>query len=181
MIGLFYRKERDYRASNLRFAYLLREYPEADIVGDALYHQGRNYLDLEQPEQAAAAFSQFLENYPGHPSAPDARSRLNDLGGVVIQNSSREPESTPQPSFSSSGSLNGNILTLRDGTATTDLLRNDGLQEGMRLRVYRGETEVGIMRITTIYDGFSIGEIESLLPGMMAREDDRVCCPISAP
>lgn len=181
MIGLFYRKERDYKASNLRFAYLIMEYPESDVVGDALYNQGRNYLDLEQPEQAAASFSQFIQNYPEHPSAPDARLRLKNLGGSAIQNSSTITESTPPTSFSTSSPLNGSILTLRDSTVTTDLLRDDGLQEAMRLKVYRGETEIGIIRITAIYDGFSIGEIESLLPGMMVQEDDRVCCPVSAP
>lgn len=178
-VGIFYRKEKQYEASNRRLSYLTQEYPESDMLAEAWYTQGLNFVDLQQSENAQAALSQVIEAFPAHPLASEARKQLEELGAPIPQSSTTSPMPAadfPQETVPESA-LEGTILTLRDTTVTTDLLAEDGIREGMQLRVYRQNTLVGTIRITALYDGFSSGEIESVTPGMTIQEDDRVCCP----
>lgn len=185
-VGMFYRGEQRYISSNGRFAYLIQEYPESDLIGDALYYQGLNYLDLQQPEEAKAAFSTLLQKYPENSHGSDARQYLKQLGvqensqTTVQSDTSTVLSSERSPSVTSpqNAKIVGNILTIRDQTVTTNLIRDDGIREGIRLAIYREETLVGMLRITVIHEGFSMGEIEELTPGMVVREDDTVCCPL---
>ncbi len=181
-VGHFYRKEREYAASNRRLHYLIEEYPESELLADAWYLQGLNYVDLEQPDDAASAFLQMLEIDPNHQLAADARKQLEALGRPSSQKTIEPtlPTSTVSPTDGTQGAIGGAVLTLRDTTVTTDLLGADGISEGMQLQVYRENTRVGIIRITTLHEGFSTAEIISLTPGMLIQEDDLVCCPIPA-
>jgi outer membrane protein assembly factor BamD len=173
-VGVFYRKEKQYEASNRRLSYLIQEYPESDMLAEAWYTQGLNYVDLQQPEDAKAAFLQVIEAFPDHPLALEAQQQLEELG---VSAAAPLPLSTDPPETVPESTIEGTILTVRDTTVTTDLLAADGIREGMQLRVYRQNTLVGTIRITALYDGFSSAEIESLTPGMTIQEDDRVCCP----
>jgi outer membrane protein assembly factor BamD len=173
-VGVFYRKEKQYGASNRRLTYLIQEYPESDMLADAWYTQGLNYVDLQQSEDAQEAFLQVIEAFPAHPFASEAQQQLEKLGVPApspIPSSVEPLETVPE------SAIEGTILTVRDTTITTDLLADDGINEGMQLRVYRQNTLVGTIRITALYDGFSSAEIESLTPGMAIQADDRVCCP----
>ena len=134
----------------------------------------------------------LIQEYPENRHVPDAREHLEQLkiatpepefrqsmaaeAASVSVLSSMDAVSSPA---SSGDEVKGYVLTVRESTVTTDLIRDDGIQEGMRLKIYRDEILVGTLRLTVIYDGFSIGEIESLESGMIVREDDRVCCPES--
>ena len=75
-VGEFYRKEREYAASNRRLQYLIEEYQESEILADAWYLQGLNYVDLDQPDDAASAFLRVIEIDPNHLLAADARKQL---------------------------------------------------------------------------------------------------------
>jgi outer membrane protein assembly factor BamD len=79
LIGMFYRKEKLYKSSNLRFDYLIKEYPESELIGDALFHKGLNYLDLDQPEDAKASFLQLIQKYPQNQYLSKAREQLAKL------------------------------------------------------------------------------------------------------
>jgi outer membrane protein assembly factor BamD len=192
VVGLFYRREQHYDSSNLRFEYLVREYPESDLRGDALYYIGLNYLDLKQPDEAATAFLKLIGDYPESRYVPSAREHLEQLEVVTPEPESNQSVTAEATSVSvlsttdavsspvsAENALEGYVLTIRESTVTTDLIRDDGIQEGMRLKIYRDGVLVGTLRLTVLYDGFSMGEIESIEPGMTVREDDMVCCPES--
>ncbi len=83
-VGEFYRKEREYAASNRRLQYLIEEYPESEFLADAWYLQGLNYVDLDQPDDAASAFLHVIEIDPDHPLAADAQKQLEALGRPVF-------------------------------------------------------------------------------------------------
>jgi len=80
LIGMFYRQEKHYKSSNLRFGYLLKEYADSPLSGDAVFYQGLNYLDLKQSEDAKASFLQLLKQYPENQHIATAREHLAQLG-----------------------------------------------------------------------------------------------------
>ena len=65
-------------------------------------------------------------------------------------------------------------MLTRDQQVFINLIAEDGIQQGMKLDVYRGQQRVGAIRMIDVQGGFSIGEIESLAPGMTIQEEDRV-------
>jgi len=84
LVATFYRKEKHYKSSNFRLDYLLREYPETDLTGDALFYKGLNYLDLDQPEDAKASFLSLIQKYPENKYVPAAQKKLAKLGVLDI-------------------------------------------------------------------------------------------------
>ena len=190
LIAKFYRKEDLYNASNRRLAYLMDNYPESGLKTDGLYMMGLNYLDLQEPENAKEPFLQLLQEYPDNQYTSDVQKQLAKLGVSEIPeppalartkqpqelpsatNTPTPPEPRPQPL-----ATEGYIVLKRDNTLFTDLIRSDGIQEGMILEIRREDQLVGTIRITEIQEGFSIGEVTSLSPGMKVQEEDIVCCP----
>ena len=172
-VAAFYRKTKHYVSANRRLDYLLREYPESDLAGDALFYQGLNYLALGEPENAKAAFSQFLQKYPAHREAASAQKELVQLG---VPNAP-QPLKAPEPPASQRSAIKGYVVTVREKTVTTNLIRDDGIREGMVLEVHRNEQLIGTLRITEIQDGFSAAHIETTVAGMSIQAEDKVCCP----
>ena len=187
LVAEFYRKEKLYTSSNQRLIYLMKEYPESALNGDALFMLGINYLDLKQPEDAKAPFLRLLQYYPEHQDASQARKKLAKLGVTdipepvaqtrLVQNAdTHSPEKTPSEPTKPQppSSLRGYIVLKRDNIVFTDLIRDDGIREGAILEVYRKDELIGTIRIIEIQGGFSIGEIESLTSNMTIQEEDRV-------
>lgn len=189
LVATFYRKEKQYKSSNSRLDYLLQEYPEIDVSGDALFYKGLNYLDLKQPEDAKASFLRLIQKYPENKYVSAAQKKLAKLGvpdipqpsrfttsettsSKLLSHNNRTESPDPQRSF-----IEGYVVTIRDHIISTNLIRDDGIQEGMVLEIYRDNQPIGTMRITEIYDGFSVGEITSTVLGITIQEEDKVCCP----
>jgi outer membrane protein assembly factor BamD len=187
LIAKFYRKEDLYNASNRRLTYLMSNYPKSALKTDALYMMGRNYLDSEEPENAKEPFLRLLQEHPDSQYTSEVQKRLAKLGVSDIPALARakQPQEIPSakktPAPSEPGpqppAMRGYIVLKRDNTLFTDLIRSDGIQEGMILEIRREDQLVGTIRITEIQEGFSIGEISSLSPGMRVQEEDTVCCP----
>ncbi len=189
LVATFYRKEKLYKSSNLRFDYLMHEYPESDLTGDALFYKGLNYLDLDLSEDAKTSFLSLIQRYPENKYVSAAQKKLAQLGVADISRSIRPTISETdsgvllsQKSSSEStafplSAIEGYIITIRENTVITNLIRDDGIREGVVLEIYRDKQPIGTMRITVIHDGFSVGEIESLVSGMAIQEEDKVCCP----
>jgi outer membrane protein assembly factor BamD len=189
LVARFYRKEKYYISSNLRLDYLLQEYPESDLTGNALFHKGLNYLDLDQPEDAKASFLSLIQKYPENKYVPAAQKKLANLEVSDIPQPTRpstsetvsgipgSPKNSSESFESPLSTIEGYVVTIRDNTISTNLIRDDGIREGMMLEIYRDNQRIGTILITEIHDGFSIGEIESTVSGMAIQEDDKVCCP----
>lgn len=62
-----------------RLQYLLEHFSGHGLDAEAMYMMGEAYLELNAPEQAAAVFSDLVENHPGHPRADDASEHLQRL------------------------------------------------------------------------------------------------------
>lgn len=191
LVAEFYRKEDLYKSSNQRLAYLLEHYPEAPVISDALYLLGRNYQELDEPEKARDRFLQLAQAYPNHEHASEIREYLAESGitdiphtasqSVVPRRAESPSMQSPLPSSETSSvprvSSKGFIVLIRDEKVFTDLIRTDGIREGMILEVARENQLIGKIRIVEIHEGFSIGEIESVESGMMIQEEDRVLLP----
>ncbi|MBD3308296.1 outer membrane protein assembly factor BamD [candidate division KSB3 bacterium] len=187
LVAEFYRNEKLYASSNHRLTYLMNEYPDTSFMGDALFMMGRNYLDLDQPDQAAEAFTALIQQYPDDEHVSTAQQQLADLGVSEIpqpdaQASTSSPPVVPPAATASEppsppASPQGYVVLKRDNRIFTDLIREDGIREGMLLEVYRQDELIGTIRIIEIQEGFSIAEVESLRSERTIQEEDRVCCP----
>lgn len=80
-VAHFYAKEKQYASSNHRLEYLLREYPDASVLGDALCLKGSNHIALNQPAEAKTAFTTLIQTYPQHACVAEAQKHLQQLGG----------------------------------------------------------------------------------------------------
>lgn len=79
-VAQFYRHEKRYASSNQRLDFLITTYPTCVLVGDALYLKGLNYRDLQQPENAKAAFLKLITDFPTHKDAAEAQKYLDASG-----------------------------------------------------------------------------------------------------
>lgn len=188
LVALFYHNEEHYLSSNQRLAYLRQEYPGYDGMGEVLYYQGLNYVHLQQPDKAQAAFQAFIQTYPASQHVAAARQKLARLDdeetaptqSLSLPDQTDAPSSQPTEPASSPDipdDISGSVLMVRERTVFTDLIRDDGISENMVLQIQRDSTPIGTIRIIKIQDGFSVGEIETLLPGATIQDNDQVCCP----
>ncbi|GAK50362.1 putative Tetratricopeptide TPR_2 [Candidatus Moduliflexus flocculans] len=187
LVARFYRIDGRYEASNARLRYLTEHYTQTDIMPDALLMLGENYLKLKNQEFAKEAFWRVTQEYPSSKSTETARKHLEKLGATNIPapvltptpSEIVEPASTPTPDETvatppAGGFREGYVVLVREQKISINLIRADGIREGMLLDVYQGEQLVGSIRLTDVQDGFSVGEIISLAPGASIAEDDRV-------
>jgi len=73
-----------------QYRFLRREYPGSRHRFDALFTIGQIYWqDLDQPQQAAATFQEFLKSYPNHRQAGQAKQALAE-----IQQQAKAPKET---------------------------------------------------------------------------------------
>lgn len=181
-VAKFYRHEKQYTASNGRLAYLMKHYPQSSLVADALWMQSQNFQKLEQPEGAKEALLRLWENYPGYEKRAEVKKELLDMRitelptpvTIIEPETQEETRASQQPSHSGT---EGYIVLRQDDNVFINLIREDGLKEGMELPVYRGEQTIGTIRVIEIQAGFSIAEIVSHSTDLSIREDDRIVLP----
>ncbi len=95
---------------------------------------------------------------------------------IVELSNPETPLSSDSPSGESVGNtaLEGYVVLIRDDQVFLNLIREDGVREGMVLEVLRDAKRVGVVRVLEIQEGFSLARIESIESGMTIREDDIV-------
>ncbi len=200
LVARFYRKEKRYKASNNRLLFLMKKYPETVLYDDALFMLAQNYLDLDLREEGKEVLLELLENYPSYEEQEKARKKLLALGETYTPQPVEAPEPVregvevpqeepvaelPKPQepqhAEASASENalqhipeGYVVLLRGEQVFINLIREDGIQEGMSLEVSREEQLVGSLRVVEVQEGFSICGIESLEQDMTIFEDDKV-------
>lgn len=168
VVGKFYRKQKQYRASNRRFVYLIEMYPESNVIGEAVFYRGLNYLDLDQPEDAKFQFINLATQYPDNQYVALAQEKLAELGGKDVASPPFQQVNSHQ------NAVEGYVVLTQDDKIFTNLILKHGIQQGGLLNVYRENIFVGAIRIVEIQAGYSIATIESLAPGLTIQEKDRV-------
>jgi tetratricopeptide (TPR) repeat protein len=69
----------DYQEAVRLYGLLQQRYPRYDKAPVALFKQGVLLTELDEPERAQQVFDRFLERYPGHELASDARKQRAGL------------------------------------------------------------------------------------------------------
>lgn len=79
-VGDFYFRRKDYWASAMRYAVIVRDYAETGLADRALLQEGRCYQLLERPEEARERYRRLAAEYADSPLAAAAQNRLRELG-----------------------------------------------------------------------------------------------------
>jgi outer membrane protein assembly factor BamD len=86
-LGLAYFRSKDYALASGQFDRLVRDFPASPLQPDALFLLARcddlqshnALLDQSETERALTRFNQYLELYPQHEKAEEARARVRAL------------------------------------------------------------------------------------------------------
>jgi N-acetylmuramoyl-L-alanine amidase len=79
-MGQAFASDRYYESAVTTYQFLIDQYPWGSLAQDALFTIAEIYrVDLENPEEAAKAYSQFLKKYPQAAKVTDARARLEQI------------------------------------------------------------------------------------------------------
>ncbi len=168
LVAKFYRKEKRYPSSTQRLIYIINTYPDSNLHGDALFLLGLNYLDADQPEDAKNRFIRLIQAYPANQYVAEAQKKLAKLGVTTIPTLAAQKTPVQEKKY---------LILKRDGDLVmTDIIRNDGIHEGMILEVYRKTEFIGTIRILEIHENFSVAEIESS-NSMLMQVNDTVLLP----
>src|SRR5688500_7142973 len=65
-VGQFYYRRDAYLAAAHRFEAILKQYPDMDIAGDALYHLALTYKEIGAEDWAREKLMAFMERYPNN-------------------------------------------------------------------------------------------------------------------
>ncbi|MFB3817204.1 MAG: outer membrane protein assembly factor BamD [Candidatus Methylomirabilales bacterium] len=87
-VGEFYFGRKEYAAAAARFGAVLAEYPGAGFDDQALYYLGESLWQLEQKDQARAAFRRLVDEHSQSAWAPPAARRL---GTTLVRTGSPPP------------------------------------------------------------------------------------------
>ncbi len=78
-VAAYYRKMGNRKAAEVRLIDLVKRYNDTDQAADALYDLAAIYLDREEPDKAALAYSALLFHHPDHNLANDAEKKLSKI------------------------------------------------------------------------------------------------------
>jgi len=71
-----------YESAAATYQFLADQYPGASVARNALFNAGEIYrVDLEDPGQAAKAYTRYVSTYPYAPKVQEAKLRLKELNG----------------------------------------------------------------------------------------------------
>jgi len=158
----------------------MNNYPRTSLMGDVLWMQGKNFQKLDQPENAKKSLLELWKNYPRYQHIAEARKTLLDLGVTEFPTPAATmppQEAETESSDTSRSGIEGYIVLRRDNIVFINLIQEDGIREGMKLQVYRGDLALGTIRVTETQEGFSLAEIISQSTEFAIREDDKVVIP----
>ncbi len=79
-MGRVFSSDRYYLDAVKAYGFLMEQYPNHRLAGDALFTIGEIYRsDLEDPEAARRTFRKYLEKHPRSDKAPEARKKLKEI------------------------------------------------------------------------------------------------------
>jgi outer membrane protein assembly factor BamD len=101
-IGDFYYRQEKYQAAASRFEWLLEKFPKWPDEDKTLLYLGKTYLGLNEEEKAKETLGRLIKDYPGSPSAREAKTILSK--GLKVKKTSRKAmeakkakSKTPEP------------------------------------------------------------------------------------
>lgn len=109
-VGQFYYRRDAYLAAAHRFEAILKQYPDMDIAGDALYYLALTYKEIGAEDWAREKLMAFTERYPNHQYASTGQKVLAALNAkqpteAVAQATTSSPDTTTKiPSVVHAGS-----------------------------------------------------------------------------
>jgi outer membrane protein assembly factor BamD len=109
-VGQFYYRRDAYLAAAHRFEAILKQYPDMDVAGDALYYLALTYKEIGAEDWAREKLMAFTERYPNHLHASTGHKLLAALNAklpieAVAQATISSPETTTKiPSSVHAGS-----------------------------------------------------------------------------
>jgi outer membrane protein assembly factor BamD len=123
-VGQFYYRRDAYLAAAHRFEAILKQYPDMDVAGDALYYLALTYKEIGAEDWAREKLMAFTERYPNHLHASTGHKLLAALNAklpteAVAQATISSPETTTKiPSSVHAGSSQepSRSLSLASGT-----------------------------------------------------------------
>jgi outer membrane protein assembly factor BamD len=102
LIGDFYYRQERYQAAAPRFEGLLEKFPKWPDEDKTLLYLGKTYLGLNEEEKAKETLGRLIKEYPGSPSAREAKTILSK--GLKVKKPSRKAmeakkakSKTPEP------------------------------------------------------------------------------------
>jgi outer membrane protein assembly factor BamD len=116
-VGQFYYRRDAYLAAAHRFEAILKQYPDMDIAGDALYYLALTYKEIGAEDWAREKLMAFTERYPNHQYASTGQKVLAALNAkqpteAVAQAPTSSPDTTTKiPSVVHAGSSPAAALT----------------------------------------------------------------------
>lgn len=78
-VAEFYFDRDNFRATVQRLRYLLDNYRGLGLDAEALFLLGKAHLQLDEPQRAAAVWTDLVEVHPNHPRAEDAGEQLREM------------------------------------------------------------------------------------------------------
>lgn len=72
-VGNFYFKDKKYKGALLRFAEVLKKYPDAGLSDKMLYYIGKTYIGLGERDLAKDTFSTLITEFPNSPFINDVK------------------------------------------------------------------------------------------------------------
>jgi outer membrane protein assembly factor BamD len=115
-VGQFYYRRDAYLAAAHRFEAILKQYPDMDIAGDALYYLALTYKEIGAEDWAREKLMAFTERYPNHQYASTGQKVLATLNAkqpteAVAQATPSSPDTTTKiPSVVHAGSSPATVL-----------------------------------------------------------------------
>lgn len=109
-VGQFYYRRDAYLAAAHRFEAILKQYPDMDVAGDALYYLALTYKEIGAEDWAREKLMAFTERYPNHQQASTGQKLLATLNAkhpteAVAQATTSAPDTiTKIPSAVHAGS-----------------------------------------------------------------------------
>ena len=84
-VARFYYKQRRFKASGMRAAYLLEHFPTSDFAPEALLIGARALTEQQETVKAQEYLTRLLKDFGQSPEAAEAKDLLEDLPGYVPQ------------------------------------------------------------------------------------------------
>lgn len=78
-VGQFYYRREAYLAAAHRFESILKQYPDMDVAGDALYYLALSYKEIGAEDWAREKLMAFTERFPSHQNASSGQKILAAL------------------------------------------------------------------------------------------------------
>lgn len=108
-VGRFYYRREAYLAAAHRFEAILKQYPDMDIAGDALYQLALTYKEMGADDWARDKLIAFADRFPNNQHADQGRKLLAQL------NAKMPTEAVAQAPSQSPGLSNAGPVTLHAG------------------------------------------------------------------